>query len=69
MAVLRGYGHTTGALTFGHGGAKGQRGWADPGTGISLGFVTHGLDLDEIVHAHRAAAISTKAGELTTPMN
>jgi len=69
LTVLRGYGHTTGPRTFGHGGAKGQRGWADPDTGISLGFVTHGLDLDEIVHAHRGAAISTKAGELTTPLD
>jgi len=68
LTVLRGFGHTNGPHTFGHGGAKGQRGWADPDTGISLGFVTHGLDRDEIVHAHRGAAISTKAGELTTPV-
>ncbi len=68
LTVLRGFGHTTGPRTFGHGGAKGQRGWADPDTGLSLGFVTHGLDLDELVHAHRGAAISTKAGELTTPV-
>ncbi|MEZ5245831.1 MAG: serine hydrolase domain-containing protein [Acidimicrobiales bacterium] len=68
QALMRGYGHTTGPATFGHGGAKGQRGWADPGTGISLGFMTHGLDRDELVHARRCAGISSAAGALTTPI-
>lgn len=68
QALMRGYGHTTGPATFGHGGAKGQRGWADPETGISLGFMTHGLDRDELVHARRGAGISSAAGALTTPL-
>ncbi len=68
QTLIRGYGHTTGPTTFGHGGAKGQRGWADPGTGLSLGFMTHGLDRDDLVHAHRGAAISSHAGALTTPL-
>jgi CubicO group peptidase (beta-lactamase class C family) len=68
QALMRGYGHTTGPATFGHGGAKGQRGWADPATGISLGFMTHGLDRDELVHARRGAGISSAAGALTTPI-
>jgi CubicO group peptidase (beta-lactamase class C family) len=68
-ALERGYGHTTGPATFGHGGAKGQRGWADPRTGLSLGFVTHGLDRNELVHAHRCAAVSSRAGALTTPVD
>jgi len=67
QSLMRGYGHTTGPCTFGHGGAKGQRGWADSSTGISLGFMTNGLDRDDFVHAHRCAAISSLAGALTTP--
>ncbi len=69
QGLMRGYGHSTGPATFGHGGAKGQRGWADPASGISLGFVTHGLDRDELVHAHRGAAVSSHAGTLTTPLD
>jgi len=68
QAVMRGYGHTTGPATFGHGGAKGQRAWADPATGLSLGFMTHGLDRDDLVHARRGAGISSAAGALTTPL-
>ena len=69
QSVLRGYGHTTGPRTFGHGGAKGQRGWADPDSGLSLGFLTHGLDRNELVHAHRGAAVSSHAGALRTPVD
>ena len=68
-ALMRGYGHTTGPATFGHGGAKGQRGWADPDSGVSLGFMTHGLDRDDLVHAHRGAAMSSHAGALVTPLD
>ncbi len=66
QTLMRGYGHNNGPCTFGHGGAKGQRGWADPSTGISLAFLTNGLDRDDFVHAHRGAAISSLAGALTT---
>ena len=38
--ALRGHGHTSSEWAFGHGGAKGQIGWADPATGISLGWVS-----------------------------
>ncbi len=69
QALLRGYGHTTGPRTFGHGGAKGQRGWADPDSGVSLGFMTHGLDRDDLVHAHRCAAVSSYAGAVVTPLD
>ena len=68
QALMRGYGHTTGPGTFGHGGAKGQRAWADPATGISLGFMTHGLDRDDLVHARRGAGVSSAAGTLTQPI-
>lgn len=68
QGLMRGYGHTTSPTTFGHGGAKGQRAWADPETGISLGFMTHGLDRDDLVHARRGAGVSSAAGALTTPL-
>lgn len=69
QALMRGYGHTTGPRTFGHGGAKGQRAWADPDSGLSLGFVTHGLDRDDLVHARRGAGVSSAAGACTTPLD
>ena len=36
--VFRGFGHTNSELAFGHGGAGGQIAWADPATGISIGY-------------------------------
>jgi CubicO group peptidase (beta-lactamase class C family) len=69
QALMRGYGHTTGPRTFGHGGAKGQRGWGDPDSGLSLGFMTHGLDRDDLVHARRGAGVSSAAGSCTTPVD
>ncbi|MDG2028634.1 MAG: serine hydrolase [Acidimicrobiales bacterium] len=69
QALMRGYGHGVGPVAFGHGGAKGQRAYADPSTGISLGFMTHGLDRDELVHAKRCAGVASAAGLLTTPLD
>lgn len=68
QALMRGYGHTTGPATFGHGGAKGQKAWADPDSGISLGFMTHGLDRNDLVIAKRGAGVSSAAGALTNPI-
>ena len=62
----RGHGHASSPWTFGHGGAKGQIAWADPATGISLGFMTNGLDLNDVAVGRRSIAISSKAGALTT---
>lgn len=67
-ANTRGHGHTTSPGTFGHNGARGQIAFADPVSGISLGFMTHGLDLNDVQSARRTVAISTKAGLLTTPI-
>ena len=53
--ALRGHGHTSSEWAFGHGGAKGQIGWADPATGISLGFMTHGLDRNDLVVGRRGS--------------
>ncbi|MDW3220716.1 MAG: serine hydrolase domain-containing protein [Acidimicrobiales bacterium] len=69
QALMRGYGHGTGPTAFGHGGAKGQRGYADPSTGISLGFMTHGLDRNDLVTAKRCAGIVSAAGMVTVPVD
>ena len=68
-SVMRGFGHGPSGISFGHGGAKGQLGWADPVSGISVGFVTNSLDRDDLVSGHRAAAISSYASRLTTPLD
>ena len=46
---------------FGHGGAGGQIGWADPASGISLGYCTNGFDRNEIRQGRRGVAISSLA--------
>ena len=65
----RGHGHTVSPMTFGHGGARGQLAWADPASGVSFGFMTHGLQRHQVNDARRSVAISTKAGLLTTPVD
>lgn len=57
----RGFGKTNSAQTFGHGGAGGQIGWADPATGISLGYCTNGFDRNDIRQGRRGVAISSLA--------
>lgn len=69
QAPMRGFGHTTGPQTFGHAGAGGQVAWGDPSTGISLGFMTHGLDRDVIASARRGVAVASAAGAVTTPVD
>jgi CubicO group peptidase (beta-lactamase class C family) len=57
----RGFGHTNSELAFGHGGAGGQIAWADPATGISIGYCTNGHDRDQIRQARRSIGISSRA--------
>ena len=57
----RGFGHTNSPLAFGHGGAGGQLGWADPETGISIGYCTNGFDRHIIRQARRGVGISSRA--------
>ena len=57
----RGFGHTNSEYAFGHGGAGGQIAWADPETGISLGYCTNGHDRDTIRQARRGIGISSRA--------
>ena len=43
-------------------GAAGQIGWVDPTSGLSLGFVTNGIDVHLINQYRRGVAISSRAG-------
>jgi CubicO group peptidase (beta-lactamase class C family) len=63
---LRGLGRTVSPLAFGHNGAGGQLAWADPATGLSLGYVTDGYDRHEIRQPRRGTAISSIAAECVT---
>ena len=64
---LRGLGRTVSPLAFGHNGAGGQLAWADPATGLSLGYVTEGYDRHEIRQPRRGTAISSIAAECVGP--
>jgi CubicO group peptidase (beta-lactamase class C family) len=59
--TYRGFGHTNSDAAFGHGGAGGQIGWADPVTGISVGYCTNGFDRHVIRQARRGVGISSRA--------
>ena len=59
---IRGLGRTVSPGTFGHNGAGGQLAWADPVTGLSLGYTTNGYDLHVIREARRGTAIGSLAG-------
>ena len=63
MSHIRGLGRTVSAMAFGHNGAGGQLAWADPATGLSLGYVTNGYDVHEVRTPRRGTAISSIAGE------
>ncbi len=62
MATLRGFGKTTSPQAVGHGGAAGQIGWADPVSGLSLGYCTNGIDANILRQARRGVALSSLAG-------
>ncbi|MDH3687773.1 MAG: beta-lactamase family protein, partial [Myxococcales bacterium] len=62
--AFRGFGHTNSPRSFGHLGAGGQLAWADPETGISLGYVTNGFERDPIKLARRGVGISSRAAAL-----
>ena len=61
---FRGFGHLNSDLAFGHGGAGGQIAWADPATGISLGYCTNGHDRNPMRLGRRGVSISNKAADL-----
>ncbi len=64
---FRGFGRTNSPLAFGHNGAGGQLAWADPATGLSLGYVTSAHDRNPIRQARRGVAISSLAAVLGEP--
>jgi len=57
-----GFGRTASDAAFGHLGAGGQIAWADPATGLSVGFCTNGFDRDVLREARRTVALSSLAG-------
>jgi CubicO group peptidase (beta-lactamase class C family) len=63
----RGFGHTNSPDTFGHNGAGGQLAWADPVSGLSLGYVTSAHERNPIRQGRRGVAISSLAAELCDP--
>ncbi len=60
---FRGFGHTGSERMFGHGGAGGQVAWCDPESGISLAYLTNGMDRHAIRQARRGVGISSRAAE------
>jgi CubicO group peptidase (beta-lactamase class C family) len=60
---IRGLGRTVSPRAFGHNGAGGQLAWADPATGLSLGYVTDGYDRHEVRQPRRGTAISSIAAQ------
>ena len=64
---LRGFGKTNSPDTFGHNGAGGQIAWADPATGLSLGFCTRTHDRHAIRSSRRSVAISSIAADCARP--
>jgi CubicO group peptidase (beta-lactamase class C family) len=58
---IRGLGRTVSAGAFGHNGAGGQLAWADPATGLSLGYTTNGYDLHVVREPRRGTSISSLA--------
>ncbi len=66
---LRGMGRTLSAEAFGHNGAGGQIAWADPATGLSIGYTTNGLDRHQIRQPRRTTSIASLAGLCTTPLD
>ncbi|MEE8165173.1 MAG: serine hydrolase domain-containing protein [Myxococcota bacterium] len=58
---IRGLGRTVSPRAFGHNGAGGQLAWADPESGLSIGYVTNGLERHELRMPRRGTAISSRA--------
>ena len=61
--TLRGFGAGCSPRTFGHNGAGGQISWADPDTGLSMGFVTSGIDANNLREARRTISIASKVAD------
>ncbi len=66
-AQRRGFGHGCSPATFGHDGAGGQIAWVDPVSGISLGYLTNGLDRHVLREARRKIGIGSRAAAIASP--
>lgn len=64
FADRRSFGRTASPRTFGHPGAGGQIAFADPETGLSVGYATAGLDQHLIREGKRTIAIASLAADL-----
>jgi len=60
----RSMGRTVSPRAFGHAGAAGQLAFADPATGLSVAYVTAGLDQHLIREGRRGIAIASLAADL-----
>jgi len=60
----RGFGHTASARACGHNGAGGQLAFADPATGLSVTYLTSGLDQHLVREARRNTAIASLAADI-----
>ncbi len=63
---MRGFGRTNSPRAFGHNGAAGQIAWADPETGLSLGYVTNGIDRHMLRQGRRGVGLSSRAAVCAT---
>ena len=61
---MRGFAHGNSAEAFGHGGAGGQIAWADPATGISVGYCTNGHDRNPMRLGRRGVSISNRVADV-----
>ncbi len=64
FADRRSFGRTASPRTFGHPGAGGQLAFADPQTGLSVGYATAGLDQHLIREGKRTIALASLAADL-----
>lgn len=67
FADRRGFGRTASPRSFGHNGAGGQLAFADPDSGLSVVYLTAGLDQHMIRQARRDIAIASLAADLAAP--
>lgn len=65
FAHRRGFGRTASPRAFGHNGAGGQLAFADPVSGLSVGYATAGMDQHMIRQNRRDTAIASLAATLT----
>lgn len=64
FADRRGFGRTASPRAFGHNGAGGQLAFADPDTGLSVAYLTAGMDQHMIRQGRRDIAIASLAAAL-----